>query len=588
MSPLPRFLLQLTLGLTLPLSFAWSQTDSAASASPPTYADGALAEGDDASFQPDLPILDPDYTWPDPREAAAERGAFEVLPIALREVVDVALSRNLGLAIERLNPADARDNVEAARADFDPRLNFSGARRETRSPPSSTALDGAAVPETENRDYAGSVTQRIPLGTELTASATLNRSASNSAFATLNPAHFAELGLRIRQPLLRGLGAKVNLAPIVSARAALAGTQLRVRDEVLDVIAETERSYWVLSAAYARRALTLSNLRLAEALLNENVERERLGVALEIDVLQARASLATRLEELINAEKAIDEAEDRLRVQMGTLADAELNALAPSILPESTPPLPTFNEAIRAALIHDLETEAQYAEIARRLVDRETAESNTLPDLDLVLDGAWQGRDSSNIQAVEGVAQGAGYRWRAALELSFNWGLRQENARLRQADRAVDRAELRLADIRQVLLREVRTAWRDVSAGIERQRAAQVAVRLNAQLFEQERERFLNGLSAFRDVLEAQSDLDNARLRYLDATEQLINADVTLARLDGRLLDRHGFSWEDPHALPDQDYSDFSLDGLAPRRTRGVFSEPAASRTVTKKVPASP
>ncbi len=568
----------LALSLLLLLTPAWGQTPTPAPAPETTQ----------TNAEDDLPILDPDYTWPDPQSVADNRGAVEIQPVRLQEVVDVALSRNLGLAIQRLNPADARDDVQAARADFDPRLNFSGARRETRSPPSSTALDGAAVPETENRDYSGSLTQRIPLGTELTASASLNRSASNSAFATLNPAHFAELSLRIRQPLLRGLGAKVNLAPIVSARAALAGSQLRVRDQVLDVIAETERSYWVLSAAYARRALTLSNLRLAEALLNENVERERLGVALQIDVLQARASLATRQEELINAEKAIDEAEDRLRVQMGTLADAEITALAPSILPEAAPPLPPFDEAIRAALIHDLETEAQYAEIARRLVDRETAESNTLPDLDLVLDGAWQGRDSSNIQAVEGVAQGAGYRWRAALELSFNWGLRQENARLRQADRAVDRAELRLADIRQALLREVRTAWRDVSAGIERQRAAQIAVRLNAELFEQERERFLNGLSAFRDVLEAQSDLDSARLRYLNATEDLINADVTLARLDGRLLDRHGFSWEDPHSLPGDDGPDFSFEALAPRPTPGLFTEPEPTRTVSKVAPASP
>ncbi|MGF1484500.1 MAG: TolC family protein [Opitutales bacterium] len=562
--------------------FLWSQGTFAQTETAPVDASEDLFAPSTGSYQRGefLPSITSDAVWPSPETVASGRDNRAIRLLGLQEVIDTALGQNLGLAIERLDPADARDNVQVARADFDPSLSFSTARRETRSPPSSTALDGASVPITENRDFAGSVTQRIPLGTELTASASLNRNASNSSFATLNPAHFAELGLRIRQPLLRGLGAKVNLAPVVSARAALTGSKLRVRDEVLNVIAATERSYWTLSAAYARRALTLSNLRLAEELLEENLERERLGAALKIDVLQARASLATQQEELITVEKAIDEAEDGLRIQMGTLTETSNAALAPEVLPESVPVLPQFGEAIRAALIHDLETEAQYAEVARRLVDRESAANNTLPDLDLVLDGAWQGRDSSNIQAVEGVGQGAGYRWRAALELSFNWGLRQEQARLRQADRAIDRAELRLADIRQNLLREVRTAWRDVEAGLERQKAALLAVRLNAELFNQERERYLNGLSAFRDVLEAQSDLDSARLRYLDATEQLVNADVTLSRLDGRLLERHGFSWEEEASRLDLGAYNDSLDGLAPRRVSGVFSEPSATGPV--------
>jgi outer membrane protein TolC len=493
----------------------------------------------------------PGEPWPDPGAIASEEGSRPVREIGLREVVTTALESNLGLEIERLNPGDARDEIESARAAFDPTLTFQAGRSETRSPTAASTLDGAPVPVSERRDYSASATQRIPLGTQITAAASLNRSFDNSAFSTLNPSHFSELSLRFRQPLLRGLGAQVNLAPIVNARASLAQSKLRVRDDVLDVLAETERRYWSLSAAYARRAFTLSNFRLAEQLLEENVERQKLGVALETDVLQARASLAARREELILAGQAIEEAEDQLLVQMGLLETTPGDALAPAALPRDTPELPELSGIMRDALAVDLETEAQYAEIANRVRDREVARNGTLPDLDLVLDGAWQGRDSSDLQAVEGAAKGSGYRWRAALELSFGWGLRDERADLRQAARGVRRAELELARIRQDLLREVREAWRDVAAGIERQKAAQLAVRLNTRLFEQERERYLNGLATFRDVLEVQSDLDSARLRFLDATEQLVNAGVTLARLDGRLLGRHGFTWESEPLEPD-------------------------------------
>ena len=57
--------------------------------------------------------------------------------------------------------------------------------------------------------------------------------------------------------------------------------------------------------------------------------------------------------------------------------------------------------------------------------------------------------------------------------------------------------------------------------------------------------KFEAGVSTFRVVLEAQEDLDEARLRHLDARFDSIRAVVQLTRLDGSILERNGFVWQD-------------------------------------------
>jgi biotin carboxylase len=85
----------------------------------------------------------------------------------------------------------------------------------------------------------------------------------------------------------------------------------------------------------------------------------------------------------------------------------------------------------------------------------------------------------------------------------------------------------------------------------------QAAIALNEQSFEQERARYGAGLSAYRQVLEAQRDLDKARRSHLQALIDQRRAVVQLARVDGSILERNGFTWAEADALlaaprPDQ------------------------------------
>jgi len=469
--------------------------------------------------------------------------------ITLRESIDLALEKNLGLNIVRFRPGFAQDQLTIAESGFDPTIGASLRANENADPPATTLAgvnNGRAI--NAGQRFNLGVNKRLSAGTEVGVSTTINRRTTNSSFALLNPDYSSRLGLEVRQPLLAGFGEAVNLAGIAQARIGIRRSRLEVRREVLDLVAEVEVNYWNLAAARQRQALFGSNLRLARSLLEENIARRDAGLATPLDVLQAEASLAARSEELILAQEAADNAEDALRATLGILYSETTQPLVVERLPEVLPELPPFRESVRGALASDMESQIQLEFIEQLKIDRRVANNETLPDLDVVGGVGISGREGDGIRAYESAFEARGYDWNVGVELSLPWGQRAENARLRSSVRNIYRAESQLAEIQQELLRRLRLAWRSIASGRERLATTETSLRLNRESFEQERARYEVGLSDFRNVLEAQRDFDSAKLRHLAALFDLRQAVVLLARLDGRLLARHGFSWDEVDA----------------------------------------
>lgn len=472
--------------------------------------------------------------------------------LSLQHVIDQALQANLGLVVTRYDPLIARDNLTIAEAEFDPQLSSSFRATERLSPLAATNLEtaiGNTKPFNTSQTFQLGAQQKVSTGATIGIGTAVSRATSNSTRNLINPDVTSEISLNIRQPLLRGAGREVNLAQIAKNRLALTQSHLQVRREILDVIADAEISYWDLATAMARKQLQLSNLALANKLLEENRERERLGLATRLEVLQAEANVAAQTEQIILAEENIENAQDTLRVILGIIPTGSEPYIEVDPLPEFTPELPDFQEALRSALAQDMDIQIQYEIIEQRKLDRMVAKDNTLPSLDLVAGVGVLGRSDRIRPSYRGAAEADGHFWSAGLELSFPWGMRADNARYRTSERQVQRETTRLASIQQILLQRLRSAWRAVAAGRERTSTTRASLMLNEESFARQLARYQAGASSFRDVLEAQRDLDQARLRHLEATADLVRAVVQLARLDGTLLRRHNFTWEEVDEL---------------------------------------
>ncbi len=473
----------------------------------------------------------------------AEEGAVDVL--TLQEALDEALAYNLGLVSSRYSPANAQDDVIIQESAFDFELFGSVSTSERQSAASSSSLDSTSLPESASRSARAGVDKLFSTGASITLDTNISRSTSNNN-SVRNPDYGSDFGLSLRQPLLKDAWSEVNLAPIARARANAQQSEYALRSDILDVLVDTEIAYWNLSFARAARELIQSNLKLATNLLEENKERQRLGLVTPLEVLQSETELTNQEEDLIEAERGIADAEDALRRLMGSTSFTRTinDSVFVEVLPVAMPPLRELDKVVADTLATDTDAKTQELAIEVQRINRLLARDDTRPDLDLFGGLTYLGRDNNGVDSHLGAYHADGYNWNVGLEVRFPWSFRDARARVRQAERNLERAEVRLYDIKQEKALAARNAWRAVQSGLLRIEVTGKALRLNEQSFEQERARYGEGLVPYRSVLEAQRDLDQARRSRLSAVIETLRAIASLSRVDGSILERNGFTWD--------------------------------------------
>lgn len=477
---------------------------------------------------------------------AAANPASAVDVLELQEAIDQALAFNLSLITARYRPANAREEIVIEETAFDPTLFGVASLQEQQAAAASSALDSASTPQSESRQARIGLDQRLSTGATVSVESDLSRRASNNN-AARNPDYASSVGLSLRQPLLRDAGTRINLAPLARARLSLDQSIFELRSAILDVITETEIAYWNLAAARADADLIGSSIELATNLLEENRERERLGLVTPLEVLQAETELVNQQEQLIRAQQAIDDAKDSLRRVMGNnsfLENLDAEALPVRALPTVMPALRPLDAVVQDTIRSDADAQAQEKAIEVQRINQLLAENATRPDLSLVGGIDYLGRDNEGLSAYQGAYQADGYNWNIGLELRVPWGLREAKARSRQAARNLERETLILHDLKQQKALAARNAWRTARTGLKRIEVNGQALRLNEEAFKQERARYGSGLVAYRQVLEAQRDFDQARSNYLAAIIDTTRASIRLSRVDGTILERNGFTWE--------------------------------------------
>ena len=108
----------------------------------------------------------------------------------------------------------------------------------------------------------------------------------------------------------------------IVARRNLESSELRVRESVVQTTAAVKQAYWTLKATLANVTLQQRSLELAQELVRQNKARVDVGQTPPLDLLQAEAEVAQRRENLIRANTAAGDAEDRLRRLIMDPADA--------------------------------------------------------------------------------------------------------------------------------------------------------------------------------------------------------------------------------------------------------------------------
>lgn len=462
-----------------------------------------------------------------PPTATAQNGA----PLSLEECVARAMLKNFDLKIQGFSTEQSREALIVAEADYVP--TFTATTQQNGSQAYTTGIN-----QNYNQSRVG-VSQKITSGATVSLSSSVNRTKYTpvSTSGTLNPAYDADVTLSVSQPLLKGAGVAVNRAAIERAKIGVNRAGLDFQNQVLTVVRSVEAAYYNLCFAREQLNVRKGSLRLAETLLNEAQVRNQAGVATELDVLQAEVGVANARKNVLSAQQSVRDNEDTLLTLIGQF---ELGSPVGEVaFPANNYQGPTFDVSYKMAHDRHPELLSTQASIKQYEIDRTTAKNGKLPTLNL--DGAvgYNTEEKTFGRAYSELPGSDGYTWQVGLSLSVPWGLKAERARYRSASSVLHQAQTQLLQQEQSLMAQVRSAVRAVDTNTESVAIAAKATELSTRQYELEKAKFSLGTSTARRVLEAQDDLENARVSELQAQVDLRSAVSDLRRLEGSSIDKY-------------------------------------------------
>lgn len=497
---------------------------------------------------------------PDQRAAAVA----PVAPLSLEDSRASALANNLDLKVAVIDPAIARENVNAEEAAFEKVFTLSASWRELDTPTSSDLSSSSLSQQAIEPGV------RIPLRTGGTASVSLPivRSEDNNSFSTLNPAYSSDLVFSISQPLLRGAGRRVATGALRIAGYEAQASEARTKLEVIRQIAAVDRAYWRLFEARQVLDVAQQQLELAQAQRDRAKRQVDAEVLPEVELLRAESGAADRLDAILQAKADVLQRQRELKRLINL---PELPVDGPEMVVPTSPPDPVEYAFDSGALVAEaldermemLELELAIAtDAVRVMLDRDA----TLPLLTLDYTYRVNGLGRSVNRSLDTLSDNHFEDWELGLAAEVPIGNEQARSRLRASLlQRLQRLQTREARV-QSIRTEVLNAVDALDAAWQRILAARQSVILNTRTYQAEQRQFDVGRSTSTDVLDAAARLAEAQLAEVRALTDYQISQVDLAFATGTLLGAAKVEWA-PADAPDLDAdpAQRGLERLFPR-----------------------
>ncbi len=471
--------------------------------------------------------------------------------ISLADAAIRALQHNLDISISRQTKNSRLADITVEQAKFDPTLSVNGQFNRTVSPLNrpvfgATGHDLNQITTFDQRTQSVTLdaTTNLLTGGNVDLNYSPTRTNINQNLATgflFNPSYTGGLVLTLTQPLLRNAGIDVTKTFIRVAQNNATVEEHVFRDRVLTVLATVEQTYWEVVFANENLKVAEAALKAAQELLASNRAKAKAGIMSIVDVLQAEAAVASRVEQVLVADKTIRDQEDQLRRLLNP-AEEDLRQdlrLTPLDQPVVTLEPISLQEAIDIAI-------EQRPEIVQAKKNMETSDLNTkfaknqiLPTLSFqgTMGMAGLGKDYGD--SVNKNFSGDYYNYGAGLVLSYPLGNRSAWSTYSKRQLEEKNAEVSLVSVRQQIIVGVREAVRRVQTDFKRIETTRSARIMAEKQLQAEQERLKVGLSTTRFVLDFQRDLATAQGNELRATVDYNKSLSNLTRHKATTLDRY-------------------------------------------------
>jgi outer membrane protein len=494
-------------------------------------------------------LLSPGLSWSSDESKSPPAEQRET--ISLADAAIRALQNNLDISISRQTKESRLADIIVEQAKFDPTLSVNGQYNRVVNPLNvpifgGTLGDLTTIQTSDRRiqSYTVDATTNLLTGGNIDLNYSPTRTNFNHDIARgflFNPSYTGGLALTLTQPLLRNAGIDITKTFIRVAQNNAFVEEHVFRDRVLSVLTTVEQTYWEVVFANENLKVAEAALKAAQELAASNRAKAKAGVMSLVDVLQAEAAVASRVEQVLVADKAIRDQEDQLR---RLLNPGEENLrqdirVIPLDKPVVTLEPISLEEAIDTAI--DLRPE-----IVQAKKNTETSELNTkfaknqiLPTLSLQGTMGLAGLGGNYSDSVNSNFSGDYYNYGGGLVLSYPLGNRSAWSTYNKRQLEAKNAEAALMNVRQQIIVGVREAVRRVQTDFKRIETTRSARIMAEKQLQAEQERLKVGLSTTRFVLDFQRDLAVAQGNELRATVDYNKSLSNLARHKATTLDRY-------------------------------------------------
>jgi HAE1 family hydrophobic/amphiphilic exporter-1 len=470
----------------------------------------------------------------------------EPLRLTVDDAVKMALDNNVDLAAARLDPQIGDAQVAAANGVFKPSFTSSVGRNNQLAPPAS--LLSPIPTRTDVVTSSFGFTQRLPwFGTSYSVGWDTSHTNSDSFLNSYNPLIRSGLSFNVSQPLLRDLKTDSSRLQLTITQTNRKIADTRLQESVVHTTASVKTAYWNLVSARANVDARKSAVALAEELARVNKAKVDVGQSPPLDLLSAQAEVAANQEQLIVAETAVRQAEDRLRLLIfdATRRDVWNVALDTTDAPPVSVTALDVESAVTRALsertdLRQLRDSVSTANAAERL-----AGNQKLPDVRANASYQASGLGGTEVLRTGGfpgtiVGPGAvtpfgsvldqlfrsNYpTWSFGLSVSYPIGGSVAEANHARARLEVSQAEQRVKGAEARAIQQVRDAAWKVEMNAKRLDTTQAARTLAEQRLSAEQKRYEVGMSTSFLVIQAQRDLAQAKQNELSA---ILSYDLSL------------------------------------------------------------
>ena len=491
------------------------------------------------SFAPSVWGLDATKPIPSERREA----------ISLADAVVKALQNNLDISISRQTKDSRLADIIIEQAKFDPTLSLNTQYNRQVAPLNRPVLGftGSNLQEITKFDQnvwsaTADITQNLHTGTNFDLNYSPQRTFVGGPNTFLfNPAYTGGLALTMTQPLLKNFGVDINKTFIYIAQNNATVEQHVFLDRVMTVIASVEQTFWELVFANENLKVAQAALKAAEELLATNRAKAKAGVMSIVDVLQAEAAVASRIEQILIAEKAIRDQEDQVRRLLNP-AEEDLRQdlrLAPTDPPATALEPLSLQEAIDIAMERRPEILQAGKNIDTSELNVKFARNQLLPTLSMQGTMGLSGLGADYNDSLKRNFGGEFYNYGAGLVLSYPLGNRSAYSTYNKRQLEARNAQATLQSVRQQVIVGVREAVRRVQTDFKRIETTRSARIMAEKQLQAEQERLKVGLSTTRFVLDFQRDLATAQGNELRAIVDYNKSLSNLARNKATTLEQY-------------------------------------------------